>query len=490
MLVRKIHEIARSNPNRVAMICNDVKVTYLAFSNAIQLMAGFLKQKNLPPDRTAVVLDIDPSVQWVVVLGMRSLGLNTIAVSSLDQIDALGIKECACIVTPENYSTSPGDISKISPTAQFVAIPDNFFYNPPQDLLPNQESKHQFGGHILYTSGTTGVYKKLMIESKHEAERNLQRAKLLSFTQETVWQGSDFGLWTAAGFKNPSAVWSSGGCVVLDRRVDWYKHFLSHGVNAAFLTPLKLKELLKTTRSSSLPNSRLRLTVSGGFVSVGLAEDAIRKLTSNLLIHYGTTEVEGPFLRSTYKSASDLFWFEPLLENRVQVVDENGDECEVGQEGELRIVLSEIDSRSYMDDETASAKYFRNGFFYPGDLALRREDGFIKILGRSADVINIQGNKTAVAPIEQSIQSLLGVDEVCVFSGLSDKGVDVLIIAVESQEALSKSDLEIVGSKFSQFDKISVVIFKEFPRTQAGLNKVNRRALKKRIFGEMGRLGI
>ena len=432
MLVRNIHEIAVSSPNKIAIICNDIEVSYFAYSNGIQQMTSFLRARNLPADRTAVIVDMDPSVQWVVILAARSLGLNTVVVRSLEHIGALDIKDCACVVTPEHYQFSPQDILNIFPGIEPIVIADRFCFRQPQNLLPLHERSHQFGGHIVYTSGTTGAYKKVLYEGVHEVQRNIQRAKLQHFTQETVLQALNFGLWTGYGFRNPSAVWSAGGCVVLDRRVNWPKHFHSHEVNVAYLTPQTLKELLVFNNNLAYPNSKLTLYVGGGPLSLDLAERATRKLTTDLRIHYATTEIQGPILRSTYKSVSDLFWLESVLEKRVQVVNEKGDECACGQEGELRIELSEIDPKFYMDDEMTSAKFFRNGYFYPGDMATKREDGCIKILGRTADVINIQGNKTAVAPIELWIQSLLGADEVCVFSRLNDNGSEVLIIAVES----------------------------------------------------------
>lgn len=490
MLVSQIHEFAKSCPNRTAVIRNGVPFSYFAFSNLIQFMIGWLEQKKLPPGKIAVMPATDPLAEWVMVLSMRYLGLNTLVVNSLEQAAQLELKDCACVVTPEVYQVTPDDIAKFPAGVEFITICNRYFQNPPKTLLPVQPPLYPFGGHILLTSGTTGAHKKVLIEGQHEAARNLMRAKLHSFTPDTVWQGAGFGLWTAVGFRHPPAVWSCGGCVVLDRRADWCTHFLSHGVNAATLIPQMLKELLESSDSSALPANGLKLNVGAGFLPAELAEKATHKLTNNLWVQCGSTEVEGLILRSQYKSTADLFWLEPVQDERLQIVDENGDACALGQEGQLRIVLSKIDSKSYLDDEETSAQFFRNGCFYPGDMAIRREDGRIRILGRTADVINIQGSKTAVAPIEQWIQQLLGVDEVCVFSGLSDKGSDLLIIAVEARKEISQSDLEIVGGKFSRFTKVRVVTLGDFPRTEGGMRKVNRRALRNLIIGEIGRRSL
>ena len=98
---------------------------------------------------------------------------------------------------------------------------------------------------------------------------------------------------------------------------------------------------------------------------------------------------------------------------KVQIVDEEGRDCSPGQEGDLRVLVRETDVTSYLDDEAASAKFFRDGYFYPGDIAVGRSDGRIRILGRAADVLNLQGQKIAVAPLEQRVQEFLGVSTVC-----------------------------------------------------------------------------
>lgn len=487
MIVNQIHEFARLSPNRTALVRNGVPFSYFAFSNLIQSMIGLMGQRKLPPGKLAVIPAMDPLVEWLMVLSMRWLGLNTIVINTLDQAASLDLRDCACVVIPEIYQVTADDMSKFHPGVEFITIFNKYFQDPPKTLLPVEPSACPFGGHILFTSGTTGVYKKVLFEGKHDAKRNRERAKFQSFTRETVLHVCNCALWTGIGFRNPPAVWSAGGCVVLDRRPDMYRHFSSHGVNHASLTPQILRALLQSCGESSRPSNDLMLLVGGGFVSLELAEQTTRKLTNNLQIGYGSTEIASSILRSNYRAVSDLFWFKPVAEGRVEVVDEGGQLCTAGQEGEIRILLNDIDPKSYMDDEQASARFFRDGYFYPGDMAVQREDGCVRILGRTGDVISMQGSKIAVAPIEDTIRNILHVDEVCIFSGLNDQGEVVLVIVIESEKKLTAADLDGLKRKFSQFGKISVVNVGEFPRTPGGLNKVDRRVLKSRIFDEMGK---
>jgi acyl-coenzyme A synthetase/AMP-(fatty) acid ligase len=135
-----------------------------------------------------------------------------------------------------------------------------------------------------------------------------------------------------------------------------------------------------------------------------------------------------------------------------------------------------------MNDADATEKMFRDGCFYPGDMAMQRADGRVRVLGRSADVVNFRGQKYSVAPIEEKIQNLLGVNAVCLFSGINDDGEDEVIITIESEQWPEQSTLNNLGYEFAQFDQVRFAIVYPFPRTKTGTSKVNRVALRKLIY--------
>ena len=125
---------------------------------------------------------------------------------------------------------------------------------------------------------------------------------------------------------------------------------------------------------------------------------------------------------------------------------------------------------------------FRDGFFYPGDLAVRREDGRIRILGRAADVLNVRGRKVAVAPIERALQEGLGVEEVCLFLGMAADGVEELAVAVRSTRSLDEGEVLRRLGPSNIFERVRVVVLPEFPRTQAGSAKTKRTELRRIVF--------
>lgn len=102
-LLRQIHDFAITNPNCTALIRNGISINYFTFSNLIQSTIRLLKSYNFSNGKLAIIPVSDQLIEWLLVLSLRWLGLNTVVLKSLDQADLLELKHCACVVMPENY---------------------------------------------------------------------------------------------------------------------------------------------------------------------------------------------------------------------------------------------------------------------------------------------------------------------------------------------------------------------------------------------------
>ena len=340
----------------------------------------------------------------------------------------------------------------------------------------------RFGGHLVYTSGTTGSYKKLLLAGHNESARNESRAAVYGYRNDTCLHGVELGLWTAMGSKNPPAVWHAGGCVVFDQRPDWPRHFFRHPLTHAGLIPPMVRELLDGPASRHSPRAGFQLSVAAGFLPLSVVEGVRDKLGIAVINAYGTTEINEPPLRSSSEPLADFYWLETTPGRTIRIADERGSECGVGEEGELCVRLRDVDCTEYVDDPAATAQFFRDGWFCPGDLAVRRDDGRIELRGRATDVINVEGQKIAAAPLELAIQRELGVSGVCLFSGLAKDGVEQLVLAIESDRKPTTDQLRAVAAQCPSFPRVRFVIVKAFPRTRTGTRKTLRVELRKRVF--------
>ena len=112
MIVSRIYEWAKCQPEKTAVIWNHVSVSYLSFANAIQATIEFFQQENLPAGRTAIVLVYNLLDAWLIIMALRALGLNTISVTSIPAANALKIRDVACIIiTQTEAAARPGLVS-------------------------------------------------------------------------------------------------------------------------------------------------------------------------------------------------------------------------------------------------------------------------------------------------------------------------------------------------------------------------------------------
>ncbi len=481
MITRQIHQWAREQPQRPAVVSNGHIFNYAHFWRLIEAARNFLAQQQLPEGRTAIVLLPKLLDSWVLALALRSLGINTVAVQHWAQAKDLMIRDLACLVTSQWVQDEHQLIGHVS--TKVIIVPAGIFAGCDQGgPVFDEHHAHPPGGHILYTSGTTGIYKQVLLDGAQEDKRNAARADSWGFDRQTVLHGLDFPLWTGAGFKQPLAVWYAGGCVIFDQGKEQFERFFAYKLTHATMVESTLRRLL-TAHPGRAASNDFNLVFAAGFLSQGLAEAVRVHLSANISTHYGCTELATCVLQGRYRTRDDLYWMTPAANRTLQIVDSNGRECAVGEEGELRVLLTDMDADAYLDDAETSARVFRDGYFHPGDIAVARADGCIRILGRCTDVLNVQGTKLAVAPMEAIIQQYLGVDDVCLFSGLNDRGEEELVIVLQSDHVPAVSDLQALHPNFTRFESVRVAALKEFPRAESGMRKVQRNALRKLVSG-------
>jgi acyl-CoA synthetase (AMP-forming)/AMP-acid ligase II len=478
MLLDQLRKQALAHPDKTALIDNGEQVDYARFLRTIETHRRYFAIHRLPVGNTAIVLIHDLARSWVVVTALRSLGLHTVSVNSMEQAEQLDIRDAVCIVIRRSERAPETLRGRSLAGLMGIALPE-IPVDMAADPAPPEAQTLPFGGNILCTSGTTGSIKKIFFDGVHEPMRNAQAAREYGLDAETIYNNQDLAIFSALGCRIPPAVWTVGGCIIFDQRQDRLERLFSSGVNAAFVVPSLFNEMLDQAGRASPSQRGLRLFTAGGFLAASVYDRVKSVLSCSPTLVYGTTEIAAVVMSSRLETPDDIHWLTPVPHRVTQVVDEDGNETAPGQEGELRTQLTTTDASGYMDDTQATAAKFRDGYFYPGDLAVRREDGRIRILGRNADVLDVGGEKMALAPLEQHIQRMLGVKEVCLFG----RGREELVIGIEAETAPPVETLRALEAKFPAFQSVRCVVVPAFPRASSGMAKVLRAQLRKRLFG-------
>jgi len=192
----------------------------------------------------------------------------------------------------------------------------------------------------------------------------------------------------------------------------------------------------------------------------------------------------------------------PLPGLDVRVVDAAGEEVEAGHAGYLTVqkpwpgMLRTL----YRNDERFVEEYWAeysdtdsddpdDWVYFPEDGAKIDDDGYITVLGRVDDVINVSGHRLGTMEIESAIVGVEGVAEAAVVGGEHDiKGEAVYAYVILEEGQAGNQDMrerivEGVEDAIGPIARPEAVVFtEELPKTRSG--KIMRRLLEQIANGE------
>ena len=163
---------------------------------------------------------------------------------------------------------------------------------------------------------------------------------------------------------------------------------------------------------------------------VGLRDEMLARLCRQVDISYASMEfgimAEGDAALKDRHPGAVGFVLDGV---ELQFVDAHGRETAPGVEGDVR-VRSPFMAKGYLNSPEATAQFFRDGWFYPGDFGFKEDDGLVVILGRESDVLNLGGAKFSASEIENELRQVNSVDDACALAMPSTKGLDILVTLV------------------------------------------------------------
>jgi long-chain acyl-CoA synthetase len=155
-------------------------------------------------------------------------------------------------------------------------------------------------------------------------------------------------------------------------------------------------------------------------------------------------------------------------------IGDEGADLPIGAAGELCVCGPQVLKGYWNKPEETVKVMTRDGFFRTGDIATVDGNGFVRIVARKKDMINVSGLK--VYPNVSMHPGVLEVGAV----GVPDPGSGeaVKIIVVKRDPLLTVEDLNAHGRKYLTAYKIPRIVEfrKELPKTNLG--KILRRGLR------------
>ncbi len=367
--------------------------------------------------------------------------------------------------------------------------------------------------YILYTSGTTGAPKGVIRHTAgHLVALNWSMRNLYDMNPgEVFWAASDVG-WVV-GHSYICYAPLVFGCTTLvfegkpvgtpDAGTFW-RVIQDHGVKALFTAPTAFRAIKRDDPQGALVgdydlSSLETLFLAGERADPDTIEWAQDKLRVPVIDHWWQTE-------TGWCIAGNPMGIEPLPVKLgsptvpmpgydVRILDEGGHEVPRGELGAIAIKLP-LPPGCLPNLWNAEARYRKSylehfpGYYETGDAGYRDEDGYLFIMARTDDVINVAGHRLSTGGMEEVLASHPDVAE-CAVIGVADPlkgqmpmGFLCLNSGVERSEADVVADcVRLVRERIGPVAAFKLAcVVSRLPKTRSG--KILRATMVKIADGE------
>lgn len=289
---------------------------------------------------------------------------------------------------------------------------------------------------LLYTSGTTGRSKGVMLSHRNLAANALVLHEYWGFRQGDVLLHMLPIFHTHGLFVATHCVLLNGSAMLFEPRFDAARALPLMRAATVFMgVPTYYTRLLQEPGLTPEAVANMRLFISG---SAPLLPDTFAQFRNRtghtLLERYGMTE-GGMFTSNPLEGERRGGTVgHPLPETRVRVCTEEDAPVLAGEIGQVQVHGANIFSGYWQMPEKTQEEFTADGFFRTGDLGRFDTEGYLWLVGRNKDLIISGGLNIYPKEIEEAIDSLPGVMESAVI-GLPHTDFGEAVTAIVVREA-------------------------------------------------------
>ena len=470
---------SRVNPFATAVNYDSKEVSYRQFCVDIEKVTRRLHRMELPPGSRVVVHIHHIYLRWLANIALVRMGMLSSALS--DSGKELEFLNPRLVLTDR-----PGNIT--GRTA--VEAGSHWLSDEANDWPAFEDFEHDINApcRMVVSSGTTGLPKKAVLTygDLRNRVRGTARTYGLNATARLM---TTMGTATVGGFSMPVSCWSSGGACLLATLPPGQpiSHVLAARPNVLFMAPGQLAALLETLPRDYWPWQHLVVYVAGSTLPPAVSRAARARLTQSLFIIYGSTETGTVTL--THAAMADErpgFIGYVIPGAQVQIVDDQGQRVANGKMGEIRIQSDGLVA-GYADEPGVTDEAFREGWFYPGDAGVMDNEGGLRIVGRTRELMNLGGVKIAPELIEQSLASVPGIADMAVFALSAPAGDQPWVAVIPEDGFVDSALVQQFAKAFPRLPLISVARIDKIPRNEMG--KVMRTQLAATVQNAIARTG-
>ena len=337
---------------------------------------------------------------------------------------------------------------------------------------------------IMYTSGTTGKPKGILLNYKHLEGSPKAMEHFVDLTDNDIKLAA-IPLSHIGGFIYVQNSILFGITLILMDRFNPFKFLENihrYKITCFHIVPAMYNAILSLKQIENFDLSSLRWVVVFGAPSSPETLKRFHQYCPNakFLNGWGMTETCPPNTVTPMDSDNIASVGKPAPSCSIAIVDEDGNELPTGEIGEI-VISGWVIMDCYYKDPEATAAMKRDGRLHTGDLGRFDNEGFLYIVGRKKEMIKVAGQIVYAPEVESAFYKNEKVAEVAVIGvpdELRGEAVKAFIVLNEAGQALTAEELRYFAKEHLAHFKVPqhIEIRNELPKNRTG--KVDKNLLK------------
>jgi fatty-acyl-CoA synthase len=496
---------ARSAPDQPIAIFKNETVTYGEMATRASALAAGLYERGVRAGDVVGLLSYNcpeflETIFAASYLGAIAMPINwRLAAPELRYIlehseaRALVCDEALVDLANDATATMERDLARVCITASATATaPDG--WTALADLrvesgVPTRAAAASDDVHrLMYTSGTTGRPKGVMLTHANLAWKNLAHIVEFGFTSADLGLACGPLYHVGALDLTTTSLIAAGATTIIHRQFDArdvVDEIERSRVTTVWLAPAMVNAIMALPDIDERDLSSVRLVINGGEkMPIPLIERIQRTFTAAWFADaYGLTEtVSGDTFLDRDSLVRKLGSVgRPCLHLELEIWDERGATVPAGETGEVVLRGPKV-FKGYWRDPVATAAAFAGGWFHTGDIGVMDDDGYVFIVDRLKDMIVSGGENIASSEIERVLYEHESVVEAAVVGRPDERWGEVPIAYVVLSPTATTTPDELIEHCRGQLAKFktpkAVTLIAALPRNPSG--KVLKRELRDR----------
>lgn len=444
-IVEAVAHFAEQKPDTVAVIAERQQITYAELWKEVRGFASYIRSRGLKKGLRVLVEARHSTWYVVAAFGVQLAGCVFVPVEKKIGVDRLWdiAEQLSASMIISNTKIESGKYIMVDPSAVRELATSNFYegvsfdFPKPEDLCD-----------ILFTTGTTGRSKGVMLSHGAVVEIADIRQSNFKVSESNVFLVA-VPLNHAGGIRYVYLPMLTGTTVVLlegflNLKL-FFQYIRDYHVTSLTLPPSAVRMVLMLAAEEMGKYANQIDFITTGDTSYPKADqERFCELLprTRLYFTYGASEAGGVSILeySKYKKEGGCSG-KPSERWRVFTVDDDKKEIASSKNAPGRIaVLGRGMMSGYYNEPELTKEVLSDGVLYTNDIGYFDEDGFLFVIGRRGDVINLGGLKVPPAEVENTVLRFPGIAECACFAVQDAKGATVLKLNIVEQQG---SDIQI-----------------------------------------------